>query len=865
MKRDVKRMGSGAWVGLVVVAFGMCHGLCSCDLRRGTRACECDAAEIVTAEKKAEVARRKMVVEVVDGKSGKRMEGVSVSVSGVAGKAEFEVSGKSDLAGKVELSVPVEGVTYFYMTAEKAGYVPMRAQWPAFNSRVTGQEVKLPEGFKFALPEGTQIGGRVVDDGGKGVEGATVVVAMRGSRAQAVNQMPDVVYRSVKTGADGKWTYGQAPGVFGEASVGAYHMAYDSGKGYGWYAMNEVGEASLRDGSAVITLNRGVRVEGRVVDGTGAGVARAVIALGDSRFGSNSLPEVMSDKEGYFGVCGPVDGKLMVTVKAKGYAPELKTLKLGKEKEAVEFVMKPGKTLKGRVVDAGGAPVEGVMVVADTWRGARTLDTRLTTDGQGRFEWKEAPEYEVLFHVLKMGYGDLRDTRLTAGKEEVTVVMRNPTVVKGSVVDEETGKGVESFSVTPGMVSFEGPGRQSVYWERDERKVIKGVDGVFEFTVNYPRAGHMVRVEAKGYAPMDSRVFKDEEGKVELAFKLEKARNIEGVVRGLDGKPAAGVEVILIGPRSQLRWVNGKFEPGGMHGVVRTVTDGEGRYWFVPQKDAFLLAVLGEGWFGELAGDEAVKHGEIQLKRWGRVEGRVMRGMNTEGNVEVEGGREMGDEPDAFDKPWVRNRLKTKTDGEGRFALERVPEGEVRVFQTEMNSQGHLMSSRSELVEVKAGETARVTIGGMGRPVTGRAEIPPEFRGDGYRVSGYLITKYEVKEPARPPMPAGHEAFSSEQRMAWWKAFYASEEGKAYAKAYREARAKERRATKAYAIDVGNDGAFKIGDVAAGRYRLSVAIYPVGSGTPVASGEMEVVVPEMATGRSDEVLEVGGVKVVRNR
>ena len=71
---------------------------------------------------------------------------------------------------------------------------------------------------------------------------------------------------------------------------------------------------------------------------------------------------------------------------------------------------------------------------------------------------------------------------------------------------------------------------------------------MFEFDITFPRAGHAVRVEAEGYLPSESRIFKDDESNVSLEFKLKRGTDLAGVVRTPDGKPLAGAEVILVLP-----------------------------------------------------------------------------------------------------------------------------------------------------------------------------------------------------------------------------------------------------------------------------------------------------------------------------
>ena len=128
-----------------------------------------------------------------------------------------------------------------------------------------------------------------------------------------------------------------------------------------------------------------------------------------------------------------------------------------------------GRTVTGRVVDGQGKPVAGAFVAADTWRGYRSLMWRVDTDKDGRFRWDEAPADEVLCDLGKLGFMSIRPRRLEALRREVVVTMLRPLKVRGSVVDADTGKPVEAFTVLPGIDWENNP---NTYWQR--QPVVRG-------------------------------------------------------------------------------------------------------------------------------------------------------------------------------------------------------------------------------------------------------------------------------------------------------------------------------------------------------------------------------------------------------
>ena len=71
------------------------------------------------------------------------------------------------------------------------------------------------------------------------------------------------------------------------------------------------------------------------------------------------------------------------------------------------------------------------MVAADTWREHRSLDFRVDTDKDGRFEWNSAPGDVVLYGVGKAGYMYRRQVALTPSDEEQVITLDPELVISG--------------------------------------------------------------------------------------------------------------------------------------------------------------------------------------------------------------------------------------------------------------------------------------------------------------------------------------------------------------------------------------------------------------------------------------------------
>ena len=219
-------------------------------------------------------------------------------------------------------------------------------------------------------------------------------------------------------------------------------------------------EEALKNGTAVIVVKRGLALMGRVVDAaTGAPVFNAIVVAGMP--GRETFGEVVedfttprTDKAGHFRASGLPAGKRSVQVLADGYAPQLMEADVTNDGKPLEIRMEKGLTYSGRVVDAAGEPMEGVRVATRSWQSGRAATSILRTshtDAEGRFTVSDLPrEGRVEFYLGKKGYVDGRREcgRLAVRTPEVLPLYETP-VVKGTVLDDQTGDPVTKFTAYP--------------------------------------------------------------------------------------------------------------------------------------------------------------------------------------------------------------------------------------------------------------------------------------------------------------------------------------------------------------------------------------------------------------------------------
>ncbi len=95
----------------------------------------------------------------------------------------------------------------------------------------------------------------------------------------------------------------------------------------------------------------------------------------------NGYPTATTDKQGHFRFESVRLGELILTAEANGYAPQCRRVKVGPapDADAVDFSLKPGQAVRGRIVDSEGKPVSGASVVLNMWH--------VYSDRDGFFDW----------------------------------------------------------------------------------------------------------------------------------------------------------------------------------------------------------------------------------------------------------------------------------------------------------------------------------------------------------------------------------------------------------------------------------------------------------------------------------------------
>ncbi len=592
-------------------------------------------------------------------------------------------------------------------------------------------------------------------------------------------------------------------------------------------------------------MKTGRSVSGTVTSPTGRPVAGATVTV-QHRNGEGGYLRLRTDDRGAFRTgrfLDPSWDDLTLTVQAADFASVVRRLANTLEIPPQNVRLLPRKPFRGRVVDARGRPVAGA-IVHPTWgAGFGRLEWESRTDADGRFRWFEAPASGTfLIEVWKAEFRPIEYKEVAAGMEDLTLTLHRPQRLHGTVVDAETGRPIERFTV----LSAAGGRHPGIAdgWDRSKARTF--ADGRFELTGERSSdqdTFRSIRIEADGYEPAEWRDFSDHEDDVAHDFKLRRTARkpiaLTGVVRDAGGRPIAGADVLLGDREHRIGLAHGRLEKADAPTPYRVRTDREGRYAFPPRVgDAWLIVVHDTG-FARRSPAELARSPDITLAPWGRMEGVVKIGREAAAGKGVEAYLQDRPFPGSIDHG-------SSTDRDGRFVFDRVAPGRWTLYLPIRQEMGSVLSHLTH-VHVAPGRTARIQLGGTGRPVVGRLVLPAGV------AMNHLAARRTRLQSAPPALrlPPGSDRLTDEQWDAWWDAFLRSPECEDYY--YGEHQ---------YAVDFRPDGAFRIEDVPAGHYIVKLPFAGNGGGSQAelrALATRDVTVPPIPGGRSDEPLDLGNL------
>ncbi|MDB5390229.1 MAG: resA 1 [Planctomycetaceae bacterium] len=320
---------------------------------------------------------------------------------------------------------------------------------------------------------------------------------------------------------------------------------------------------------------------------------------------------------------------------------------------------------------------------------------------------------------------------------------------------------------------------------------------------------------------------------IPLAFAQNPAGSKEqnplsGTVLLPNGTPASAAKVSLSIPGIWAE-IDGVEFHAQRHKAEIVVTDRDGKFSF-PQQPKGLFAVIAVHESGVCAvpGVEFQRNDSIKLMPWGRVEGRVLIGKLPDAKRLVNAS--VADDVNlSLDKrTYCVFRCEAETDDKGEFVIPRMIPGNVIVSRVVSISRigvgGTSAPGWQTAVPVSSGEMAKVTIGGVGRPVIGR--LVPDSRG---------METVNWKDSLEPV------------RLTQW-------DTKIGTRAARGA---------CYLGLIDESGSFQIPDVPPGQYQFSAMLPALpGRGARLEEIRFQVSIPEAPGGQGDEPFDLEEVEAV---
>jgi beta-lactamase regulating signal transducer with metallopeptidase domain/thiol-disulfide isomerase/thioredoxin/uncharacterized GH25 family protein len=759
-------------------------------------------------------AKHAMVVRVL-GPDGKPMAGVNVHRSvwtrkpGARGNRDLV----SDANGQVELDVP-EGVYIYRVWARAKGYVPLFAGWEEQDN----PETSLPAEYTVRMKRGTVIGGIIQDGDGKPIKGATIEIELDGGGTNDGRTGPDrhLTDRGdvPVTDTEGRWTLDNVPAGNNVAVLLKLgHSDYISDPYWGTMQKEQgIDTKALRARTATIKMRGGLVATGTVTDPEGKPITGAVVVRGDDPYFDPGSQEVRTDDHGVYKLPPLPRGPVNVTVVARGWMPALTKVDIAPGMRPVDFRLEAGKELRLRVVDGAGKPIPEVHVAIDRWRKGQSLynhrhpsvlDTQIPfkTDERGSYLWTWGPPDAVTYQLWKEGYASQK-VDLTANGSEQTVTMHSVLRISGKVTDATTGRRIENVTAIP--VNDSGPAR--LFVERQHKKTFSG--GTYEIQGDRTDVAYRVRIEADGYRSAMSEAVRAGAPAPTFDFRLEPTAASRGQVIDTRGRPVNGARVYLATTSQMLGIEQGN--ENAWPSNQKVLTDGKGMFSLPAQFEQYTVIAIHDEGYAELSREPNQPPGELTLKAWAKVEGRLLKAGQPVPSVWIFFSPMRLEIPGV--SPHIQDDFSVQTERDGRFVFPRVPPLKSRVNALHsVWRESPLSSSRSVPLDLQPGQRVEIDLPGQGTSVKGKVVVTGEGASkiDLHKSLNWLVRKSPGIEPTPEFRSLGFDV-----RNGWNDVWTDTAEGRAYLQSLDN-----------YFVTLDQNGRFDIDGVPPGDYDLTIRLF----------------------------------------
>ncbi|MEN6332939.1 MAG: M56 family metallopeptidase [Phycisphaerales bacterium] len=564
--------------------------------------------------------------------------------------------------------------------------------------------------------------GQVLNEAGKAIPGVRVHLSfdMPGHMSTWI--------RDAMTDEQGRWRRSIPPECMG-LTAEFRHTEYYLDESRGNPSREE-----LAAGAHIITMKHGLRLDGKVTNEQGEPVENALVC-GSRTSSATPSPynQIIEDsgmartlRDGTFCIRGLSPGARNIIVYPDHYAPTIQPVDIREGMAPVCVMVKTGRTYRGQVVDARGAPMEGIRIGTSRWEVGKEwfwMSRLSTTDVQGMFALTNLPEGQLrITFGRKKGYlGFSKDLAADLSQTE-RVVMYNVPTFTGRVVDADTNEPVTDFKVVNGVRWDKA---SSLDWSRYYGDSIKDPNGAFTrewagYAVSSPSSvAACIKIEARGYVTSDPVLLELGQACPPLIIRLKKGTPLAGIVLQPDGVPAVQAQVALVreGERAFIDRDQFSADSFAQQAEIVTTTDAEGRFELPPGSEQGLLVAVQRTGYAQLQSTAFSSGASIRLLAWSRVEGVIDRSGVAEKEIEV-ALYTLGESSDRRTPGiyWLTGRM---TPTGNTFTVECVPIVPLavgRISRYEMHDAAYLVP--------EPGETCQVKIRAHGRRVIGRI-VPP--------------------------------------------------------------------------------------------------------------------------------------------
>lgn len=568
-------------------------------------------------------------------------------------------------------------------------------------------------------------GGRVLDEAGNPIAGVRVCLSFD------IPGYMSTWSREALTDEQGRWHRPAPPECMG-LSVEFKHPEY-----YLDEPRINAPREELAGGSHSIVMKRGLLLEGRVVNERGEPVENALVC--GSRPGSatpSPYNQIIEDSgmtrtlhDGAFCIRGLSPGARDILVYPDHHAPVVQAVDIREGMAPVRVVVKAGRTYRGRIVDARGDPMEGILVGTDRWQTGkdhRWMSRLGRTDARGMFALANLPEGQIQIDFgRKKGYlGFRKDLPADLSQIDRVVMYEVPTFT-GRVVDADTNEPVAEFEIVNGIRRDDD---QSLDWSRYHSESVKNAGGAFThpwagYGVSYPtNAAACIKIETRGYVPSAPVLLELGQTCKPVTIRMKKGAPVTGIALQSDGAPAAKAQVALVrkGEKAFIDRDQFSADSFAQQAEITATADVEGRFELPPTGEQGLLVVVHRSGYAQVQSSQFTSGSSIRLQAWARVEGSIDRSGIDEKEIEI-ALFTLGEDNDR-QTPGIYWLIGSMTPTGDTFAFDCVPSVPLavgRISRYEMHDGSCFVP--------EPGKTYRVPIDAKGHAVDGRIVWPGEF------------------------------------------------------------------------------------------------------------------------------------------